>query len=129
MVVVAGIDVSKVSLEAWVAHGPTVLRFDNSTDGITALAEWLKERDVSEAVCEPTGGYERQLTSDSWKKLVRTPIRSIPTGCGPSPWPMGSWRSTNGLDARVLSLFGHTFPMADTQRSKPDPERVELRDQ
>ena len=33
---------------------------------------------------------------------------------------------TDGLDAQVLSLFGRTFPMADTQRSKPDPERAEL---
>ena len=47
MVVVA-IDVSKVSLEVWVDDGPAK-RFDNSTDGIAALAEWLKERDVSEA--------------------------------------------------------------------------------
>ena len=35
---------------------------------------------------------------------------------------------TDGLDAQVLSLYGHTFPMADTQRGKPDPERAELRD-
>ena len=36
MVVVAGIDVSKVSLEVWVDDGPAK-RFDNSTDGIAGL--------------------------------------------------------------------------------------------
>ena len=60
MVVVAGIDVSKVSLEVWVDDGPAK-RFDNSTVGITALVEWLKGQGVSLAVYEPTGGYERQL--------------------------------------------------------------------
>ena len=126
MVVVAGIDVSKVSLEVWVDDGPAK-RFDNSTDGITALAEWLKERDVSEAVCEPTGGYERQLIGQldeaglSAYTVHPNRVRSLARA-------HGFEAKTDGLDARVLSLFGHTFPMADTQRSKPDPERAELRD-
>ena len=41
--------------------------------------------------------------------------------------PVGSRRRAH-LDAQVISLYGHTFPMADTQRGKPDPERAELRD-
>ena len=32
----------------------------------------------------------------------------------------------HGFEAKTE--IGHTFPMADTQRSKPDPERAELRD-
>ena len=46
MVVVAGIDVSKVSLEVWVDDGPAK-RFDNSTVGIT-----MAEGAVSLAVYE-----------------------------------------------------------------------------
>ena len=41
MVVVAGIDVGKVSLEVWSGAGPAK-RFDNSTAGIGVLVKWLK---------------------------------------------------------------------------------------
>ena len=62
MVIVAGIDVGKVSQEVWAGDGPAQ-RFDSSTLGIAALVEWLKGQGVSVAVCEPTGGYDRQLIS------------------------------------------------------------------
>jgi transposase len=126
MVVVAGIDVSKVSLEVWVDDGPAK-RFDNSTDGIAALAEWLKERDVSEAVCEPTGGYERQLIGQldeaglSAYTVHPNRVRSLARA-------RGFEAKTDGLDAQVLSMFGRAFPMADAPRRKPDPERDDLRD-
>ena len=48
MVVVAGIDVGKDSLEVWSGDGPAK-RFDNSTAGISVLVDWLKEQDVSVA--------------------------------------------------------------------------------
>ena len=62
MVVVAGIDVGKDSLEVWSGDGPAK-RFDNSTAGISVLVDWLKEQDSSG---EPTGGYEGR--PNSWMK-------------------------------------------------------------
>ena len=126
MVVVAGIDVGKVSLEVCVDDDPAK-RFDNSAAGINVLVEWLKAKDVSVAVCEPTGGYERQLVrqlDEAGLKLYMVhpnKLRSFARACGYEA-------KTDGLDARVLSMFGHTFPMADKQPRKPDPERAELRD-
>ena len=40
-----------------------MLRFDNTASGITKLRKYLQEHDTTLAVCEPTGGYERLLTS------------------------------------------------------------------
>ena len=126
MVVVAGIDVGKDSLEVWVDDGPAK-HFANSTDGIGVLVEWLKEKEVSLAVYEPTGGYERQLTRQLDEAglisymVHPNRLRSFARACGYEA-------KTDGLDARVLSEFGHTFPLSDKQPRKPDPERAELRD-
>ena len=126
MVVVAGIDVGKDSLEVWVDDGPAK-RFDNSTAGISVLVDWLKEHDVSEAAYEPTGGYERKLVRQL-DEAGLIPRMVHPIRMRSLARARGFEAKTDGLDAQVLSLYGHTFPMADTPRRKPDPERDELRD-
>ena len=126
MEVVAGIDVGKFRLDVWAGAGP-VQRFDNSTEGIAALAQWLGEQNVSVAVCEPTGGYERLLISQLEEAGFRihlahpNKVRSFARACGHEA-------KTDGLDAQVLSRFGQVFALADAPRSKPDPERAELQD-
>ena len=57
---VAGIDVGKWRLDVSVAQGP-VQGFDNTAEGIAALLGWVTSEGASEAVCEPTGGYEREV--------------------------------------------------------------------
>ena len=42
-----------------VSQGP--VSFDNTAEGIAALLGWVTSQGASEAVCEPTGGYEREL--------------------------------------------------------------------
>ncbi len=126
MGVVVGIDVGKVSLKAWAGIGPAQ-RFNSSTDGIAALVEWLSGQGVSVAVCEPTGGNERQLISQLEEAGLRAhmvhpnKVRSFARACGYEA-------KTDGLDAQVLSLFGRMFPLADLPKRKPDPERAGLRD-
>ena len=58
MVVVAGIDVSKATLDVSISEGP-VLRFDNSATGIRRLPSHMERASVTKVVCESTGGYER----------------------------------------------------------------------
>ena len=87
----------------------------------------LKEHDVSEAAYEPTGGYERQLVRQL-DEAGLIPRMVHPFRMRSLARARGFEAKTDGLDAQVLSLYGHTFPMADTQRGKPDPERAELRD-
>ena len=62
MVVIAGIDVGKASLDVSISEGP-VIRFDNTVKGIGKLEKHLKAQDANVAVCEATGGYERALVS------------------------------------------------------------------
>ena len=76
--VVAGVDPGKASLDVSVCEGP-VLRFDNTTKGITRLLRHLAKQEATLVVCESTGG-----TSGCWS-----------VACGRSRWGYG-WPTPAG---------------------------------
>lgn len=88
MAAIAGVDVSKDSVDVSVSEGP-MLRFDNLVKGITKLLKHLKKQEAPLTVCESTGGYERLLVN-RLHKAVGLPDggvqvdgkRSVP---GPAP--------------------------------------------
>ena len=126
MVVVAGIDVGKVNLDASVSEGP-VIRFDNTAAGLTRLLKHLRALDVTTAVCESTGGYERllvnRLRETEIAVYVAHPnrVRAFARACGYEA-------KTDPRDAQVLSRYGQVFPDAETPGRELEPEREELQD-
>ena len=124
MVVVAGIDVGKVNLDASVPEGP-VIRFDNTAAGLTRLLKHLRALDVTTAVCESTGGYERllvnRLRETETAVYVAHPnrVRAFARACGYEA-------KTDPRDAQVLSRYGQVFPDAETPGRELEPEREEL---
>ena len=124
MKVAAGIDVGKAQLDVSVAAG-AVRRFANSATGITALVRWLEGEGVTVAVCEPTGGYERQVVNRLWEALPAVvlahpnKVRAFARACGEEA-------KTDRLDAQVLSRYGTVFELAGTPA--PSPDRDLLRD-
>ncbi len=125
MVVVAGIDVAKATLEVSVSEGP-VLSFENSAIGIRNLLRHLERTGVTRAVGEPTGGYERlvvgKLRDTAISVQVAHPVRvrAFARACGYEA-------KTDPLDAQVLSRYGLIFSDSDTARPGSEPEREELR--
>ena len=123
MAVVAGVDVSKATLDVSVSEGP-VLRFENSAKGIRVLLRHLDGQGVAKAVCESTGGYERLLVSKlreaEFTVQVAHPlrVRAFARACGYEA-------KTDPLDARVLSRYGVVFPESDTPQ--PESDREEFR--
>ena len=124
MALAAGVDLGKVNLDVSIAEG-LVVRFDNTAKGITKLVKHLKVEDVTLAVCEPTGGYERLLVSRLRKTGVAvhlahpSRVRAFAKACGYEA-------ETDSRDAKVLSRYGQVFPEPDAP--EPDPEREELQD-
>jgi transposase len=57
--IIAGIDVSKHSLDAAVQGGGAGERFDNDCKGRKRLVAWLKRQRVEVVGLEPSGGYEK----------------------------------------------------------------------
>ena len=123
MVVVAGIDVSKATLDVSVSEGD-VCRFNNTGKGISSLLKHIERQGVTKAVCESTGGYERLLVSRlrggelvvQVAHLLR--VRAFARACGYEA-------KTDPLDAQVLSRYGLVFSVSDAPQS--DPDREELR--
>ena len=124
MKVVAGIDVGKAQLDVSVAEGP-VRGFANNTTSITALVRWLQRAGVTVVVCEPTGGYERQVV----RRLQATPLPVVvahPNKVRAFARACGEEAKTDRLDAQVLSRFGTVFALEGTPA--PSPERALLQD-
>ena len=117
MNIVAGIDVGKKLLDVSVSQGP-VRSFYNTAEGIRALLAWMVTSGATEAVCESTGGYERevarQLRDQGLAVHVAHPnkVRSFARAAGYEA-------KTDKIDARVLSRYGEVFQLA---RKLPDDE-------
>ena len=125
MTVVAGVDVSKATLEVSVSES-NVCRFENSGKGVNDLLKYVALQEVSKVVCESTGGYERllvkRLREGGVSVQVAHPlrVRAFARACGVEA-------KTDPLDAQVLSRYGLVFSDSDTARPDSEPEREDLR--
>ena len=125
MVVVAGVDVSKATLEVSVSEGH-VLSFENSAAGIRRLLRHMERMGVNKAVCESTGGYERLVVGKLREAAINVQVahplrvRAFAKACGYEA-------KTDPLDAQVLSRYGVVFSESDTAQPEVDPDREELR--
>ena len=115
MKVVVGIDVGKRELDVSVSQGP-VRSFANTAEGIAALLNWVASQDVSEAVCEPTGGYEREVVRRLEESGLSVHV-AHPNKVRNFARAAGHEAKTDVLDARVLSHYGEVFNLA---RRQPD---------
>ena len=107
---VAGIDVGKWRLDVSVAQG-SVRSFDNTAEGIAALLGWVTNQSASEAVCEPTGGYEREVVRQLRESGLPVHV-AHPNKVRNFARAAGHEAKTDMLDARVLSHYGEVFQLA-----------------
>ena len=115
MKAVVGIDVGKRELDVSVSQGP-VHSFANTAEGIAALLNWIASQDASEAVCEPTGGYEREVVRRLEESGLSVHV-AHPNKVRNFARASGQEAKTDVLDARVLSHYGEVFNLA---RKQPD---------
>lgn len=121
---VAGIDVGKASLDVALADGP-VRQFANTAAGRRPLLQWLVQAEVTRAVCEPTGGYERALVADLQAAGLPV-VRAHPPRLRALARAVGTEAKTDLLDAQVLAHYGVAVPTVALP--PPDPARTVLRD-
>jgi transposase len=100
-----GIDVSKHSLEWCLGSEGRIQHTRNEPRPISQLVRRLAELDPNRIVVESTGGYERKLVlklaEAGLPVVVVNPRRVRGFGEG-----MGILAKTDGIDARLLALFG-----------------------
>ena len=91
------------------------------------IIKHLKDQEAAVAVCEPTGGCERLLTSRLHQSEI--PVQVVHPGPG-ARLRQGLWleAKTDPLDPQVSARYGEVVPEADTREPATDPHRQELKD-
>ena len=119
---IVGIDVAKDKVDVALRSGAEAT-FANTPSGRRQLVKWVKQHQVSKAVLEASGGYER-----SWARLLQDAGLEVwivdPKRVRRFAQSAGQLAKTDRIDARMIAWFGETF--ADGIGRQPDAAREEL---
>src|SRR4029077_15069273 len=119
---IVGIDVAKDKVDVALRSGPEA-SFPNTPSGRRQLVKWVKQHQVSKAVLEASGGYER-----SWARLLQDAGLEVwivdPKRVRRFAQSAGQLAKTDRIDARMIAWFAETF--ADGIGRQPDAAREEL---
>lgn len=125
---VVGIDVGKHQVEACIRPSERRRSFTSSAEGQKELVDWLVEHDVTCAVMEATGGYER-----SWARILREAgieVRIVdPKRVRHFARSAGRLAKNDAIDAGMIAWFAETFPEAGGVPSEEDENDRETLDQ
>jgi len=116
--VFVGIDVSKGSLDVHVCPGGTSCAFENSAEGVKALAGELAGCEVVQVVVEATGGLERRVAAYLCDAGLAVVVVN-PCQVRRYAQAVGILAKTDRVDARVLAHFGRDI------RPEPRPLRTD----
>lgn len=119
---IAGIDVSKLTLDVCLLEGGEPRRFDNDATGRKRLVRWLRRHKTGVVGLEPSGGYERSIVkaligagfdvrfADARRVRLLAEAHNAPA-------------KTDAIDARFIARF-----IAETggRAIKLDPDREAL---
>jgi len=119
----AGVDIGKASLDVSLAGQPPC-RHPNDAAGIAALITALKKLPQPvQVICEPSGGYERDLLAALWAaglavSLVHAArVRAFARA-------QGRLAKTDPIDAVVLREFGELLRPGTLAAPSPERERL-----
>jgi transposase len=115
---VAGIDVSKQSLDVQMAEGGEVIGFDRDKRGLAALCRLLRKAGVERVALEASGGYERMpieaLEQAGFAVQLLNPARVRHFAKA-----RGVLAKTDALDAALVRRYAVHFPDAGLRRKTP----------
>ena len=103
--IICGVDVSSEHLDACIGRNGPRLRVANSPEGIEDLAAFTTERQVTLAVMEATGGYERLPFTLLWAAGVPCAIVN-PRAVRRFGEGMGILEKTDRIDAGLIAWYG-----------------------
>lgn len=110
--IICGVDVSSISLEAFVAPVGLARGFANSTEGIAELVAFCEQQGVQLVAMEASGGYEKVAFAMLWAAGVPVTVLN-PRGVRDFAKGMGLLEKSDRIDARVIGWF------AEVKKSVP----------
>lgn len=106
---IVGVDVSKLKADGCIRALSARQSWPSTPQGEQAMVAWLRERDVTAAVMEASGGYER-----SWAKALRAAgieVRIVdPKRVRHFAKSAGRLAKNDPIDAEMIAWFAETFP-------------------
>ena len=102
--VICGVDVSSISLEAFVGPGGPGRSFANSAAGIAQLACFCQQHGVELVALEATGGYEKQAFALLWAQGIAVALLN-PRAVRDFAKAMGLLEKTDRIDAQIIARF------------------------
>ena len=121
--IVVGIDVAKDKVDACIRSLSQRQTFPNTAEGHRKLVTWLRKHEVTKAVMEASGGYERD-----WAKALRQAgieVRIVdPRRVRSFALSAGRLAKNDTIDAEMIAWFAETFDKAPSQTH--DAAREEL---
>src|SRR6201997_434369 len=112
--VVVGIDVAKDKVDACIRAFALRQVFPSTAHGHRKLVGWLRKHQVSKAVMEASGGYERE-----WRKVLHNAgieVRIVDPKRGRSfALSAGRLAKNDAIDAEMIAWFAETFSEAPSR--------------
>lgn len=102
--VICGVDVSSISLEAFVGPAGPAGSFANNSEGIGALACFCQQQGVELVALEATGGYEKQAFAQLWAQGLAVVLLN-PRAVRDFAKAMGLLEKTDRIDAQIIARF------------------------
>jgi len=102
--IICGVDVSSISLEAFVAPQGATGGFPNTVEGVSALLEFCQQQQVELVAMEATGGYEKKAVQMLWAEGVGVAVLN-PRAVRQFARSLGLLEKTDRIDAQVIARF------------------------
>ena len=121
--VYAGVDIGKAALDV-ALPGQSACRFAHNAAGIAELVKALKKMpQPAQVICEPSGGYERDLLEALWAAAIAVSL--VPAArVRAFARAQGRLAKTDPIDAVVLREFGELFQPKTLAAPAPARERL-----
>lgn len=123
MVRLAGIDVSKETLDVCLLPSGETLTVPYDKAGLSKLRRWLVANGAAIVALEASGGYEREVSErlEEADLLVR---RLNPLRVRRFAQLKGRLAKTDRLDARLIAEYALAYPQENLQRRDPRRDRL-----
>lgn len=103
-----GIDVSKATLDVAITNNQSLLKFSNNEDGLKDLIKNFPPKKSSLIILEATGGYEKLVANYLRQKKFNVAVVNAKR-VRDFAKASGKLAKTDGIDARVIMMFGRAF--------------------
>ncbi len=124
--ILCGVDVSKARLDAAIIPAGVHAQFENTGDGIAALAAFCRGHGVELVVMEASGGYERLAFLMLWQEGIAAALTN-PRSVRRYAEAMGVLEKTDRLDAGLIARFAIAKGLQASPPPSPGQQRLKAR--